>query len=241
MAGLTLLAVFAHPDDEVGALGTLLAQRDRGDEVHVAWLTDGEKTEALGDLSEEEVGPRRREHARRSAAMLGAEPHFFGMPDTGLAATPEAAREVGRLVARVKPDGLLTFGAAWTRGLRHPDHQAAGKIARDAITLARIGKVVAPESPHRSFCPVFTFRGHHGRLPAVAVDVEPYLERIYEVGSFYQERVGFGDPAWIEQRLRAAGERWGLTYAEEWEVWESRAGGVVEALLPADYEGPVLP
>lgn len=241
MTGLTLLAVFAHPDDEVGAFGTLLAQRARGDSVHVAWLTDGEKTEALGDLPDGEVARRRREHARWSAERLGAEAHFFGMPDTGLRAAPEAVRAVARLVARVEPDGLLTFGDAWTRGLRHPDHRAAGEIARDALTLARIGKVVAPATPHRGFCPVFTFRGHHGRLPAVAVDVEPHLETMYEVGRFYQERVGFGDPTWIERRLRDVGDGWGVSYAEEWEAWETRAGRVVETLLPAEYDGPPRP
>ena len=237
----TLLAVLAHPDDEVGALGTLLAQRARGYEVHLAWLTDGEKTEAMGDLSEEEVGRRRREHARRAAEIIGAEAHFFGLPDTAVEATPEAAREVARLIARIRPGGLLTFGEAWARGLRHPDHQATGKLARDAVTLARVAKVVAPLDPYRGFCPVFTYRGHHGRLPTIAVDVEPYLATIYEVGRFYQERVGFGDPAWIEQRLREAGDRWGVTYAEEWEAWETKAGEVVQALLPADYDGPVMP
>ena len=241
MAGQTLLAVLAHPDDEVGALGTLLAQRARGDEVHLAWLTDGEKTEAMGDLPEEEVGRRRREHARTSAEMLGAEPHFFGLPDTAVDATPEAAREVADLIVRVRPDGLLTFGEAWARGLRHPDHQATGEIARGAITLARVAKVVAPAEPYRGFCPVFTYRGQHSRLPAVAVDVEPYLETMYEVGRFYEERVGFGDPGWIERRLRFAGERWGVTYAEEWDAWESGTGDVVEALLPATYAGPERP
>ena len=241
MAGQTLLAVLAHPDDEVGALGTLLAQRARGGAIHVAWLTDGEKTEALGDLSEEEVGRRRRGHARASAEMLGAEPHFFGFPDTAVEAKPEAAREVAGLIARIRPDGLLTFGEAWIRGLRHPDHRSTGEIARDAVTLARVAKVVAPAEPYRGFCPVFTYRGHHGRLPTVAVDVEPYLEGMYEVGRFYQERVGFGDPGWIERRLRAAGERWGVTYAEEWEAWETEAGEVVGALLPGRYAGPERP
>ncbi len=241
MAGSTLLAVLAHPDDEVGCAGTLLAQRARGDEVHVAFLTDGGMTEALGDRSPEEVAGRRREQAREAAGILDVEPHFLGMPDTGLAPGPEPAAEVARLVARVRPDGLLTFGEAWIRGLRHPDHQAAGKIARDAITLARLRKRVAPEEPHRAFCPVFCFRGRHSSLPAVAVDVEPHLETIYRLGRFYQERIGFGDPDWIERRLRWIGDRWGVPYAEEWEAWESEAGRVRDALLPAEPEGPPMP
>ena len=241
MARTTLLAVLAHPDDEVGCAGTLLAQRARGDEVHVAFLTDGGMTEALGDRPPEEVAGRRREQAREAADLLDVEPHFLGMPDTGLVAGPEPAAEVARLLARLRPDGLLTFGRAWTRGLRHPDHQATGKIARDAITLARIRKRVAPEEPHRASCPVFCFRDRHSDLPTVAVDVEPHLETIYRLGSFYQERIGFGDPEWIERRLRAIGERWDVPYAEEWEAWETAAGEVREALLPAEPDTPLVP
>ena len=241
MAGFTLLAVLAHPDDEVGCAGTLLAQRARGDEVHVAFLTDGGMTEALGDLPPAEVAARRREQAREAAGILDVEPHFLGMDDTALAPGPEPAAEVARLIARVRPDGLLTFGRAWSRGLRHPDHQAAGKIARDAVTLARIRKRVAPEEPHRAFCPVFCFRDVHSRLPAVAVDVEPHLETVYRLGRFYRERIGFGDPEWIERRLRWIGDRWGVEFAEEWEAWESEAGRVEEALLPAEPDTAPMP
>ena len=241
MSDTTLLAVLAHPDDEIGCAGTLLAQRARGDDVHVAWLTDGGMTEALGDLPPDEVAARRRDQAREAAELLDVEPHFLGLPDTGVVAGPEPAREVARLIARTEPDGLLTFGRAWSRGLRHPDHQATGKIARDAVTLARIRKRVAPEEPHRGFCPVFCFRDLHSSLPAVAVDVEPHLETMYELGRFYRERVGFGDPEWIERRLRWIGDRWGVTYAEEWEAWESEAGRVVDALLPTEPATPPMP
>lgn len=246
VAGRTLLVVLAHPDDEVGAAGTILAQRARGDDVHVAWMTDGDRTESLGPLPAEEVGRRRREQAREAAGMLGVEPHFFGLPDAGVVATPEVAARVARLIARIEPDGLITFGDAWIRGLRHPDHRETGRIARDAITLARIRKIVTPEAPHRAYCPVFTYRGAHSTLPAVAVDVEPHLEEIYELGRFYRERIGFGDPGWIEARLRAGAERFaagageGLEFAEVWDAWESRPGAV-DALLPAEPAGPPQP
>jgi LmbE family N-acetylglucosaminyl deacetylase len=238
--GRTLLAVVAHPDDEVGAAGALLAQRARGDQVHIAWLTDGESTGALGDRPDREVASIRREHAREAAGILGAEPHFFGWPDSRLRASPERAGEVARLLAEVRPDGLVTFGRAWIRGLRHPDHRETGRIARDAVTLARLGKVVDPLDPHRAPCPVFTYRGAHSRLPAVAVDVEPHLETIYRLGEFYQERVGFGDPDWIERRLRAAAEGWDARYVELYDAWETEPG-LVESLLPARRAGPPHP
>ncbi len=236
---MNLLVVLAHPDDEVPAAGALLAQRARGDRVVLVWLTRGGMTEAFGDVPPEEVVRRRDEQGRRAGEILDVETRFLDFADTAVQATPEAAARVARIVAEVRPDGVLTLGDAWRRGLRHPDHQAAGKIARDAITLARLRKVVAPRDPHREPVPVFTYRGAHSVLPAVAIDVEPYLETIFELGRFYQDSIGFGDPAWIERRLRHVGARWGMTYAEEYDAWETRPGPV-EALLPAEPQDPEL-
>ena len=229
----TLLVGMAHPDDEVGAAGTILAQQARGDRVVVIWLTRGEMTEAFGPLPTEEVAKRREEHGRLAGELLGVETRFMDFADGALEANPESTRRVARLLAEVKPDGLITWGDAWGRGMRHPDHQASGKIFRDAITLARIAKIVAPLPPHRAPIPVFTLRGAHSTLPAVAVDVEPYLDRIHELARFYREKIGFGDPDWLERRLRHAGEPYGLRYAEVFDAWETRPG-VVPYLLPAE-------
>jgi N-acetylglucosamine malate deacetylase 1 len=232
MANQTLLVGLAHPDDEVGAAGTILAQRARGDRVVVVWLTRGEMTEAFGARSEAEVSRIREEHGRLAGEILDCETRFLDFRDTWVEHTPEAARRVAAIIAEVKPDAVLTWGDAWGRGMRHPDHQASGKIFRDAITIARIAKAVAPLEPHRRAAPVFTYRGAHSTLPAVAVDVEPYLERIHALGRFYLERIGFGDAGWIDRRLREAGRPYGLRYAEVFDAWETE-GGVVPALLPA--------
>lgn len=232
----TLLVGLAHPDDEVGAAGTILAQRARGDRVVIVWLTRGEMTEALGPLPSEEVAARRMEQGQRAGEILGAETRFLDFPDTGLVATPEAARRVAAVIAEIRPDGLLTWGEGWARGMRHPDHQACGKIFRDAITLARIAKTAAPGEPHRAPVPVFTYRDAHSTLPAVAVDVGPYLARIEELGRFYLQSVGFGDPAWLRERLAAVGAPWGLRHAEVFDAWETEPGRV-DTLLPARGAG----
>lgn len=228
----TLLVGLAHPDDEVGVAGAILAQRSRGDRVVVVWLSAGEMTEAFGPIPIEEVAERRREHGRRAGEILGVETRFLGFQDTHISATREAVAQVARLICEVHPTGLLTWGHAWSRGMRHPDHQACGQIFRDAVTMARIAKVVAPLEPHRLAVPVFTLRDVHSPLPAVAVDVEEHRETIHELARFYRERVGFGDREWLDQRLRRVGEGWGRRYAEEFDAWETQPG-LVDALLPA--------
>ncbi|MBB4638863.1 PIG-L deacetylase family protein [Longimicrobium terrae] len=236
MASKTLLVGLAHPDDEVGAAGTMLAQRARGDRVVVVWLTRGEMTEAFGPIPSDEVAAIRTEHGRIAGEILGVETRFLDFHDCSVHADPAAARQVAQVIAEFRPDALITWGDAWGRGMRHPDHQASGKIFRDAITLARIAKVVGPTVPHREAVPVFTYRGAHSTLPAVAVDVSAYRDQIHELGRFYRESIGFGDADWIDQRLRMSGEPFGLQYAEVYDAWETR-GGLFPSLLPAELEG----
>jgi N-acetylglucosamine malate deacetylase 1 len=236
-----LLVGLAHPDDEVGAAGTIRAQTSNGGAATIVWLTRGEMTEAFGPIDREEVARRRMEQGTRAGELLGAETRFLDFPDTALEPTREAAVRVARLICEIRPTGLLTWGEGWTRGIRHPDHQVCGRIFRDAVTLARIAKVVAPLEPHRAHVPVFTIRDIHSALPPVAVDVEAHLDTIYEVASLYLQGVGFGDRDWLERRLRATGQRHGLPYAEEFDAWESRPG-VCPTLLPApEIEGLVHP
>lgn len=229
----TLLVGLAHPDDELGIAGSILAQRARGDRVVIVWLTRGEMTEAFGPLDAEEVARRRMEQGQQAGEILGVETRFLDFPDTGLEATREAAKRVARLICDIRPTGLLTWGDAWARGMRHPDHQASGQIFREAVTLARIAKVVAPLEPHREATPIFTLRDVHSALPPVAVDVSPHRDAIAQLANLYFNGLGFGDPEWLEQRLAATGERWGARYAEELDAWETE-GGLVDALLPAN-------
>ena len=233
----TLLVGLAHPDDEVGAAGAILAQRERGDRVVIVWLSRGEMTEAFGALPLEEVAKRRTSQGERAAELLGAECRFLDFPDTAIEATREAAITVARLICDIKPTGLLTWGDGWARGIRHPDHQATGKIFRDAVLLARIAKLMAPLPPHRADVPVFSVRDVHSLLPAIGVDVTAHREKIHGVARLYFNGVGFGDPEWLEGRLAEAGSRWGTHFAEEFDAWESEASSLVRALLPA----PPLP
>ena len=229
----TLVAVLAHPDDEVLCAGALLAQRDRGDRVVVVWLTRGELTHAFGPLPPSDVASRREALGAEAAGLLDVEHRFLDLPDGAVYPTPERALDVARVLAELAPDGLITWGDAWVKGLRHPDHQATGKIARDAVTLARIARAVEPYEAHRGPCPVFTLRDTHSQLPEVALDLARWEERVLDVAALYRREIGFGDPGWLKRRWSVAGSKWGLSSAEAYDAWET-APGAVNHLLPAD-------
>ena len=232
----TLLVILAHPDDEIGCAATIAAHSASGHRVVLVFLAHGEMTEALGPLSAAEVAERRRAHAHESGKILGCEIRFLNYQDTRIHCTPDANYDVAKLIAEVKPDAVLTWGEGWIRGIRHPDHQATGQIVRGAVTLSRIARVVAPQTPHRAAAPIFSLRDKHSPLPAVAIDVSAFVPQAMALGAFYRERIGWPPEEWHQNRLRRAGEDWGVAAAEVFDAYESESG-----LYRELFDSPVLP
>jgi N-acetylglucosamine malate deacetylase 1 len=220
----TLLVALSHPDDEVGCAGTIAAHAAQGHRVVLLFLSRGEMTESLGPLTAAEVARLRTRHGREAGEILGAEVRFLDFPDTRIEVTADAGYAVAAEIADIAPHAVITWGDAWVRGPRHPDHHATGQLVRNAITLARIARVVRPRPPHRELAPVFALRDVHSCLPEAAIDVGPYLDRVHAVGEHYRDRVGWPRREWLEERLATAGARHGITAAEVFDAWESPGG-----------------
>lgn len=88
----TIVALHAHPDDEsISTGGTLARAADEGHRVVLVFATRGECGEvAPGFLADdEELGARREQEARASAAVLGADRvEFLGYRDSGMDGEP---------------------------------------------------------------------------------------------------------------------------------------------------------
>ncbi|MDT0212734.1 bifunctional PIG-L family deacetylase/class I SAM-dependent methyltransferase [Rothia sp. ARF10] len=127
-----LLVVAAHPDDECLGAGLLLADaHDLGLEVTVLVLTDGEGSHPDSPtVTADEMRRRRGTEVDRAMAVLvpGARVLHAGLPDGGLterhAEVVEAVR--GHLSART-----LVL-APWVAD-GHPDHDATGRAAAEAV------------------------------------------------------------------------------------------------------------
>ncbi|MGE3175599.1 MAG: PIG-L deacetylase family protein [Planctomycetota bacterium] len=116
-----VLALAAHPDDEVIGAGGLLAwHAQQGHPVHVVHMTDG----AQGDPQhkEDDIRAVRRAEGVEALRRLGVgAPEHWDLPDGAL---PEHLDEIERrlraLFLRVRPATLYTF---WF-GEAHRDHRA---------------------------------------------------------------------------------------------------------------------
>lgn len=134
-----VLVVGAHPDDEVLlAGGVLAAAAADGQSTAVACLTRGE----LGPVSDRALlrgrtlGDVRADELRAACAELGvARVRGWRRGDGMLAWAPRRAlaRQLAAEMARVQPEAVVSFGADGLYG--HPDHVAAGAIARLACEL----------------------------------------------------------------------------------------------------------
>lgn len=138
--GRTLLAVFAHPDDESRIVGGTLAKyASEGVRVAVWLATRGEASTLLGDppiCTPEELPTIRAKEMVAAAAALGlAEVQVCDYPDGGLEGVDaeEIVGEIVRAIRALRPQVMITFGPEG-RTL-HPDHIAIHHHATRAFTL----------------------------------------------------------------------------------------------------------
>jgi N-acetyl-1-D-myo-inositol-2-amino-2-deoxy-alpha-D-glucopyranoside deacetylase len=132
LEGRSLLAVFAHPDDESLASGGLLAWcTARGARVSLLCLSRGEAGHGGG---KERLGEVRARELRDAADALGLSEYvLLSHPDGMLPWLDEGTleRDVRRQIDASRPDVVVTFGED---GLYwHPDHIAVHEATRAAV------------------------------------------------------------------------------------------------------------
>ena len=148
----TLVAVFAHADDEVAASPVLARYAREAARVHLIIATDGAQGGVHTTIPRgPELARVRAEEARCAASALGIEPPILlGFPDAQLGNyTDERARlfhlteRVHAELERLRPDALITWGP--DGGTGHPDHRLVSNVVTQ---LVRAG---APGVPERLF------------------------------------------------------------------------------------------
>ena len=149
---LSLLAVFAHPDDEsFGIGGTLAKYAAEGVKVSLICATGGEEGE-INDPSlgtKEQIAEIRERELRCACDVLGiTELHLLGYRDSGMAGTPanddprslvqadpyETVGKIVRLMRQIRPQVVVTFEEGG--GYGHPDHKAIHRHTKAAFYAA---------------------------------------------------------------------------------------------------------
>jgi len=216
---LDILAVAAHPDDaEICVGGLLLLAAARGKRVGIVDLTRGE----LGTRGSAE--DRASETAAANALLKPALRRNLELPDGRVEVSLAARERLAEVLRECLPEVLL---AHHVEDL-HPDHAAAGRLAREAWYLSGLARLAPAGQKAQRPARLYHFMGHVPFEPTLVADIgETWEQKLALVRCYASqlEPAGAGDRGAhflygadilrrVETRARYYGERIGVRFGE---------------------------
>jgi N-acetylglucosamine malate deacetylase 1 len=170
----------AHPDDvEWGVGGTMLKLKAKGASFGVVDLTRGE----MGSRGTSE---ERQKEAEAAGARMGARfRENLNLPDCGIIDSVENRKLVASVIRRYRP--RLVLAPYWKD--RHPDHEAAGRLIRNAAVHCTLRKSDDPNPPHKPSAYLY-YLLHHFRQPCMVVDISDVYESKLELLRIHASQFG---------------------------------------------------
>lgn len=211
----SLLAVFAHPDDEAfGSGGTLARYAADGVQITLVCATRGE----VGEIADPALatpatlGAVRETELRTAARAMGfSDVRFLGYRDSGMVGTADNANPLAlvnapaepvveqlvRIMREVRPQAVITFDP--NGGYGHPDHiaihehtVAAFHAAGDGLRYPAAGAAWQPARLFYTVVPRALFRTLREQLAAQGVDTSDF------------DRFEEGGRAWPDDQIHVA-------------------------------------
>ena len=181
-----IVVIAPHPDDDVfGPGGTLLKAIQKGAEVHVVYVTDGEN-----DARREAI----RDDARRSCEALGATYTFLGCETMNIPLADEQVnRSLSSLLQDIRPEAIFTAFLLDD----HDDHRRANELL---LTVARdldLGKAE-----------IWAYQVYSSVLPNVVVNITDQADRKRHLISLWHNVSGSRDWAHYVLGMNAANCRY---------------------------------
>ena len=161
----TVLAVWAHPDDEITSAGTLARMAAEGASVTMVYFTHGEAAHHTGFTAAELYRMRPLE-AKAAGDALHAHVVVFDYGDSKLpqADGARAKAEIAKLIATVRPSTVISFDER-VGYYGHSDHAQVGRWTAEVV---RAG-MATPGYPVK--------RLYQATLPAPVIKLAPRAYR----------------------------------------------------------------
>jgi bacillithiol biosynthesis deacetylase BshB1 len=220
---LDVMAIGAHPDDvELSCGGTIIKLVKQGRKVGIVDLTQGE----LGTRGNKEI---RAKEAARAATIMGV--HIrknLQIPDGNIEPTIGNRLRLVRLIRAYRPE-LILFPYSVDR---HPDHERAHTLCREAWFTAGLEKVATRLMGKRqeAFRPraYYNFMQWFEFPPSFIVDISPeydqrveamhaYRSQFYDPSNTKERETVLTSPEFLDMvrtRLEYYGDRIGVRYGE---------------------------
>jgi LmbE family N-acetylglucosaminyl deacetylase len=186
--GCRLLVLGAHPDDaEIHAGGLIARHAAAGSTIRLVSVTDGRS--GHHEIPPQDLVTIRREEARASGQIIGAESVTWDFPDGGLQADLALRAAMIREIRSFMPDLVLTH-RLWDY---HPDHRGVAQAVQDACYLVTVPHIAA-DVPALRVDPVVAymvdlFQRPQPFEPHVFVDVTAELDTIVRMLACHASQV----------------------------------------------------
>lgn len=230
LAGRTILAVFAHPDDESLACGGTLARlADAGARVVLLCASRGERGSPSGPVRDDALGHVRSREVLAAARALGiAGVVVLDHPDGDLrwSHVSELHADIVMALRRFRPAAVITFGED---GLYwHADHVAVHERTTTAVEslgadAPALYYVTMPRGVMRGIVDMAAARGWkpdvrgfwslepdafglHAEPPTIVIDVQAWVPRKLDAIRRHETQLGSGHP--FDDITAADARRW---------------------------------
>lgn len=237
MQTIDILGIAAHPDDvELSCAGTMLLAKRDGKRTGILDLT-------YAELSSRGTVESRKKETDDASTILGLDWRGnLGLPDGNIELTKENVYKFVKVLRELRPTILLTPH----HSERHPDHEAASELAKQASFYAGLRKIEtknndgSSQEPYRpllvlQYLQTYTFE------PSVIVDISDVFEKRMQTVTAYGSqfaRSNQGDKIknedepdtfltqsgfyeWIEARARHYGMIIGAEFGEPFWTYEA--------------------
>ncbi len=232
------MLIMAHPDDpEFGSAGAVATWVKEGWDFTYVICTDGsgggsDDATDVGPEARRAISQIRKKEQREACDTLGVkELVFLDYPDGQLMPDMNLRRDIVRLLRTYRPTRVViqspdrVWHPVMSLGRHHPDHMAAGQGAIAAIYPASQNPWDFPELLAEGYKPhkvreVFIAGSPN---PNFFVDTTPVMDQKIKALSAHASQLS--DMASVEKWVREwgtrTGEKWGVTYAEEFHRTEN--------------------
>lgn len=164
---LDALAFGAHADDvELACSGTIIKLGALGHKTGVITLTRGE----LGTRGNAEI---RAEEFREAGEIMGSLVYkMMDIPDGQVEVTWENKIKIIKEIRAHKPK--IVFAPYWVA--RHPDHEKASYLVREAAFLSGLKKLDTGQEPFRPYKVIY-YQSRYEFKPSFIVDISDFHEQ----------------------------------------------------------------
>jgi bacillithiol biosynthesis deacetylase BshB1 len=224
---LDALAFGAHADDvELACSGTIIKLGASGYKTGVITLTQGE----MATRGSAEI--RAQEFAQSAKSMGLASHKMLDIPDGRIEVTWENKIKIIKELRTYKP--RIVFTPYWVS--RHPDHEKASHLVREATYLSGLKKLKTDQEPYKPYKVIY-YQTRFEFKPSFIVDISDFhAQKIksilsYKSQFFHQDKAEFRDdetllsrPEFldrIETRDKQYGTYIGVKYGEPFLVREA--------------------